>query len=69
MKALNEITTAEMVGILNISRQSAWRKITGLSPLKLNEAQKLAEHYNISLSTVMEIFSYVRNGGKENGTD
>lgn len=61
----NKLTTTKLSEILDISRQSAWRKLTGKSPLKVWEAEKLAQTYDMTINEVVRIFNYIRDDNKE----
>jgi len=59
----------EIAGILEISNDSAYRRIRGEKPIDLEEARKLAVHYKISLDQLMHLKSdaYIFTGAL-NGT-
>lgn len=44
-------------GILNVSSDSAYRRIRGETPLVLEEAKTLCNHYNLSLDQLLNIHS------------
>ena len=57
--------------LLELSNDSAYRRIRGEKPISLEEMQKLAVHYNISLDQFMHIKSdaFIFNGRITNSTD
>jgi plasmid maintenance system antidote protein VapI len=57
--------------ILNISNDSAYRRIRGEKPISLEEMQKLAAHYQISLDQFMKLQSnsFIFTGHLTNASD
>lgn len=47
----------EIADLLNISNDSAYRRIRGEKDLSLSELQKISQHYNISLDTLFSLKS------------
>jgi len=47
----------EIAGLLNISNDSAYRRIRGEKPIGLDEIQKLCRHYKISLDQLLQLDS------------
>lgn len=45
----------EIAELLNISNDSAYRRIRGEKPIGLDEIQKLCKHYKVSLDQLMQI--------------
>ena len=54
----------EIAGLLEISNDSAYRRIRGEKPISLDEMQKLASHYKISIDQFLHIQSdsYIFSG-------
>ena len=61
----------EVAGILDISNDSAYRRIRGEKPISLNETQKLAAHFKISIDQLLHLQtdSFIFNGRITNSTD
>lgn len=61
----------EVVSVLNISHDSAYRRIRGEKFLSFEEIQKLSEHFKISLDQVLHLKSdaFIFNGKITNHTD
>lgn len=60
MRDIKRISTIEIAEALKINRVTAWRKMIGLSPLKADEAAKLAEYYNVSVGEIIEVFEILK---------
>jgi len=60
-----------IANILNISNDSAYRRIRGEKPISLEEIQKLAAHYKISLDQFMHLQSdsFIFTGHLTNASD
>lgn len=62
----------EMAELLNISNDSAYRRIRGEKPISFNELQKLCTHYKVSLDSFLHlqngsfIFNGILNSNTEN---
>lgn len=61
----------EVAGLLDISNDSAYRRIRGEKPISLDEMQKLASHFKISIDQFLHIKtdSYIFSGDLEASGD
>src|SRR6186997_2158915 len=61
----------EIAELLNISNDSAYRRIRGEKPIALEEIQKLATHFKISLDQFLHLDSdsFIFTGKLANATD
>lgn len=61
----------ELAGLLNISNDSAYRRIRGDKPITLDEMQKLATHFKLSLDQFLHLQSdtFIFNGKLANAGD
>ncbi len=57
--------------VLNISNDSAYRRIRGVKPISLDEAKTLASHFKISVDQILNLESdvYIFSGKFTNSTD
>lgn len=67
----NKSMVDEIAEILNISNDSAYRRIRTEKPISLEEIQKLAEHYKVSLDQFMHLQndSFIFTGHLTNASD
>src|SRR5258705_2482572 len=47
----------ELCSLLNISHDSAYRRIRGEKPISLTELKKICEHYHLSLDQLLQLNS------------
>jgi hypothetical protein len=61
----------EVADLLNISNDSAYRRIRGEKPIALEEMQKLATHFKISLDQFLHLNSdsFIFTGKLANATN
>src|SRR5690348_10666355 len=61
----------EIANILEISNDSAYRRIRGEKPLSLEETEKLCKHFHVSLDQMLNLKSdtFIFNGRITNSSD
>lgn len=61
----------EVASLLEISNDSAYRRIRGDKPIELEEIRKLCSHYKISMDHMLNLRSdaFIFNGALNDGTD
>lgn len=57
---LKNITSTELVKLLDVSRTTAWRIIKGKTSINIEEAYLIAQHYNVDLDVTIKHFAKLR---------